>query len=531
MRGLRGLRAEGALRVLCVLCAVSALFAAVPTGASGGEEHGGDGARVVLLPEARAIVDANRSPQLDVSESQLQRFRESLYHYSGFPDETAEKLRIPDKMHVPADSDSDGSSGDWEVSPDHATEEVEMLFTALRFGYAGYQFFGGDAVFGAAKEAILGEIAGLSSYYDTIPNWRYSDTVAKHLSFVQDSHLVFGNRSLCEHLRFRFCPYYEFRLSADGSYRDLVGRRIVAVNNEAPSEYLKPSISADGEIVYILGVVSSERHQATLLELQFEGGISEMAWLMPADEVRYVNEKAYELTEFEGLPMAVCRTFRVSPETSEDLSAFVRDAETLRHEDVVLLDLRSNPGGTIQYGQEFCRRLAMADPGPFVMTANLMTDTALVLQMNRQEEINGRSDWLARVREEGDSLMDPELPGWHIAVSPGEYVQDTPLILVLMNGNTASAAEALIRCLRSMRNAVLIGTNTGGALLTGNAGLLRLPYSGLVARIPTMIWMDVEMRNLDGVGYFPDFWVHPDAEENAAAFVREYVVKRAVSEH
>lgn len=514
--------------MLCVLCAVFALLTAVPTGASGGEERG---TRVVLLPEARAIVDANRSAQLDVSESQLQRFRELLYYYSDCSDETAEKLRIPDKMHVPADLDSEDSSRDWEVSPDHAAEEVEMLFTALRFGYAGYEFFGGDAVFSAAKEATLREIAELVSYYDTIPNWRYSDTVAKHLSFVQDSHLVFGNRSLCEHLRFRFCPYYEFRLSADGSYRDLGGRRIVTVNNEAPSEYLKPSISADGEIVYILGVVSSERHQATLLELQFEGGISEMAWLMPADEVRHDNEKAYELTEFEGLPMAVCRTFRASPETSEGLSAFVRDAETLRHEDVVLLDLRSNPGGTIQYGQEFCRRLAMTDPGPFVMTANLMTDTALVLQMNRQEEINGRSDWLARVKEERDSLMDSELPGWHITISPGKYVQDTPLILVLTNGNTASAAEALIRCLRSMRSAVLIGTNTGGALLTGNAGLLRLPYSGLIARIPTMIWMDVEMRNLDGVGYFPDFWVHPNAEENAAEFVRKYVVKQPVPQH
>ena len=82
-----------------------------------------------------------------------------------------------------------------------------------------------------------------------------------------------------------------------------------------------------------------------------------------------------------------------------------------------------------------------------------------------------------------------------------------------------------------MRNVVLIGTNTGGALLTGNAGLLRLPHSGIAVRIPTMIWMGAELRNLDGIGYFPDFWVHPDAAENAAAFVRRYVVKQPVSEH
>ena len=45
-----------------------------------------------------------------------------------------------------------------------------------------------------------------------------------------------------------------------------------------------------------------------------------------------------------------------------------------------------------------------------------------------------------------------------------------------------------------------------------------------------MIWMDVEMRNLDGVG-LPDFWVHPDAAANAAALVRKCVVKQPVSEH
>ena len=521
------MRARGALRVLCVLCTVSAVLAAVPTGASGSEERE---TRVVLLPEARAIVDANRLPKLEVSGCQLQRFRELLYHYSDLSDETAELLRVPDKLHT-SDSDADSSPDGWEVSPDHAAEEVELLFSALRFGYAGYQFFGGDAAFSAAKEAILREIAELASYYDTIPNWRYSDAIVKYLGFVQDSHMVFGNRRLCEHMRFRFCPHHEFTLSADGSYLDVGGRRIVAVNNEAPSEYLKPSISADGEIVYILGVLSSERHQATLLELQFEGGTSEMTWLIPADEAQYGNERAYELTEFEGLPMAICRTFRASPEASEDLNAFVRDAETLRQKDVVLLDLRSNPGGTIRYGQEFCRRLAMMDPGPFIMTAYLLTDTALVLRMNQQAEANGRSEWLDRMRKERDNLMDPELPGWNISVSQGEYVQDTPFVFVLMNHSTASAAEALIRYLCSMRNVVLIGTNTGGALLTGSAGLLRLPYSGIAVRIPTMIWMDAQLRNLDGVGYFPDFWVHPDAAANAAALVRKYVVKQPVSEH
>lgn len=515
------LRGFGARRALCV---VFAMLVVVSAKAFGGEECGG--ARMVLLSEARSIVDANRPIRLEVSDTQVQRFRESLYHHSDFSGEIGELLRVPGKMHAPPDSDSEGSPGDWEVSPEQAAEEVELLFTALRFGYAGYQFFGGDAAFGAAREAILREVAELASYYDAIPNWRYRDAVVRHLDFVHDSHLVFGSRSLCERVHFRFCPYYEFRLSADGYYHDLDGRRLVAVNSESPSGYLKPSINADGYIVYILGVASSERQQATLLELEFEGGIIDMAWLMPADGMNYDSGKAYELTTLDGLPMAVCRTFGVSPETAEDLADFVRDAQVLRRVDVALLDLRSNPGGAIWYGQEFCRSLAVTDPGPFIMTANLITDTALALQTNQQAEAGDVTDWFMRIRDERHRLEDPELPGWIVSVSPGVYAQNTPFMLVLMDGGTASAAEALIRSLRSMDNVVLIGVNTGGALLTGNAGLLRLPYSGLAARIPTMIWMDAELRNMDGIGYFPDFWVYPDAAENAAAFARRYLVKR-----
>jgi len=57
---------------------VSALLFTVPIGALADAEHGET--RLVLLPEARAIVDANRLPRLEVCEHQLECFRELLYH-------------------------------------------------------------------------------------------------------------------------------------------------------------------------------------------------------------------------------------------------------------------------------------------------------------------------------------------------------------------------------------------------------------------------------------------------------------------
>ncbi|MBP7892788.1 MAG: hypothetical protein KA063_04550, partial [Firmicutes bacterium] len=81
---MRGLRAHHAPYALCVLCIVFALLCAVPVGALGDVEC--SETRLVLLPEAKAVVDANMLPRLEASENQLQRFRELLYHYSDLSD-------------------------------------------------------------------------------------------------------------------------------------------------------------------------------------------------------------------------------------------------------------------------------------------------------------------------------------------------------------------------------------------------------------------------------------------------------------
>lgn len=433
----------GAVRSVRALCAASvlplvlllAMFSGLAAMAAAEQER----PRMALLPEARAVFSGEAAELLCMTE-------------------TTKDL----------DSDSDSSWGNWEVDPEHAAEEVELLFRALRFGYAGYQFFGGDAAFGAAKDAVLREISELSGLYDAIPNWRYLDAITGNLKFVHDAHLAFADRSLCTRSTFRLCPFYEFTRSGQfgqltGDWRDADGRRLIAVNGEEPSGYLKPSINEDGEIVYILGVMSSERRQDILLELEFEGGNTEMAWLIPA-EGGAPGDIAYQLVEFEGLQMAVCETFRSSADNEDELGEFVKDAR------------------------------------PFLMTANLRTDTALVLQINRRADTGGQGRVMLS-RDEPAEIGD----------------------------RRRSAAEALIRCLRSTGNVAVVGTNTRGALLTANPGLLRLPYSGLTVRIPAMIWMDHEMRNLDGLGYSPDFWVHPDtADSRAAAFARRYLMKQPV---
>ncbi len=473
--------------------------------------------RLVLSSEAKAIVEANRSKPPDAHrEDLLMSFSSLLYHYSNFEDE-------PDPSRLRRSSVADAEA--WSISLSEAQEEVDLLFRVLKYGYAAYQFFGGDEPFGLARERILREIAQQA---DDISLWQYSYIIRSNLEFIQDGHFVIGNRSPCQWSTFRMSPNLQFSLDEDGHFVNRGGNRLHSINGSAPSSFLKPSIDEDGDIIYVPGMLLPDRQLDSVCELEYEGGTREMAWLVPIVSMD-LGGPVYELGEAQGLPIVACRSFDSDRDEGKDLNRFVQDADKLRQEEIILLDLRSNHGGSTLYGMMWCQRLMQRRVGPSMFTANLATDTSIALMLNRQAERRRELD-----TEEIEALWkylrnveDPGRPGWRrIGIEQEGWVSNSPFIVVLIDSNAASATEAFIRRLRGMDNVVFIGTNTPGVVLCGDPGVLVLPHSRLKVRIPAMFWLDSEMQNRDGIGYFPDLWVHPDhALERAVKFVRKHLIE------
>lgn len=477
---------------------------------------------LALSPEVRAIVDANRTKAPEMPHGDLLAFFSGLlYEYSDLEDApNPDRLRWSPAVKGAASIESE----EWSISPVKAAAEVDLLFGVLKYGYAGYQFFGGDEVFGAAKSKIFKEI---SKYSKSIPLWDYSHMIVASLEFIQDGHFAIGNRSTCQWRTFRVSPYIRFYMDDNGCFANGSGIRLAFINGTDPSSFLKPSIDEDGGIVYILGMLVPERQADFMCELQYEDGSMEMAWLVPIVSLDY-GGPIYELGKAEGLPLVSCRSFDSVHDEDQSLIKFVQDADKLRQEKVILLDLRSNHGGSTVYGMLWCQRLMEGSAGLSTFTAELATDTAIALFLNRlaerrEEELH--ADEAKALRTYRKNAEDPSRPGWcRISIERGGQAGNAPFIVVLVDSNAGSATEALVRCLRSVDNVVIIGTNTRGALLCGNAGIFALPHSGLEVRIPTMLWLDSEMQNRDGTGYSPDFWVHPDhALERAVKFVRRHI--------
>lgn len=519
MRNPLHLRESRLFQALMAFCVIAIVTPVQPVLAS-------SRTRLVLSPEAKAIVEANRPELSEASrEDLLARFSSMLYEYSDFEDEA-----YPSALRWDTAAGRESVMEEWSISPARAVQEVDLLFHALKYGYAAYQFFGGDEVFCAARERMLDEIG---RHYHDIPFWQYSQIIIANLKFIQDGHFAFGSRTLCEWSTFRVSPYLRFSLDEDGFFINDGGKRVASVSGQAPSSFLKPSIDEDGNIVYVLGMLVPEQQVDLMCEIEYADGSREIAWLVPIISMDY-GGAVYELGEIEGFPLVSCRSFDPDHDEGKALNRFVEDAEKLRQEDVILLDLRSNHGGSTIYGMLWCQRLTKGNVGPYFFTAELATDTSIALLLNGLSERLGEelsSDQAEALWRYWKNAEDPDRPGWRrIGIEQGGHISDAPFIVALVDSNAGSATEAFVRRLRSLDNVVIIGTNTRGALLCGNPGMLVLPYSGFEVRIPTMFWLDSEMHNYDGVGYSPDFWVHPDyALERAVKFIRRHLVREGAS--
>lgn len=475
------------------------------------------GQRLVLDAEVRAIVEANRpaGPEM-YDRDMLSALGKLQYRYEDFSDEPTS-----DELAWGLSGDDDPPS---VISIEHAICEVDLIFRVIKYGYAGYQYFGGDLSFGNAKRRILQELGVWKTH---IPVGEYDSILTSQLGFIQDGHFGLGTKQLCSHFVLSWNPQHEFR-------RDEIGfqltccdcaRRVVSIEGGDPSAYLKPSISVDGSIVYVPGVMRRLQDGGVSIDVKYEDGQSEAIRLSPMTSTP-LGGPAYELREMDGTPLVAIRTFAPIPGAVEDLARFIDDAGSLRDEKAIMLDLRSNGGGLSTYPVSWLWRLTYEYPKPCRLQIQLVTDTAARLVNPLFQLFSGSSQIPLDAGEFLRAQSNPAFPGWgYMSHGARSVVKNEPLIVVITDGYMASAAEHFVASLRHMDNVVFIGANTGGTLLTGCPGACRLPFSGLAMAVPTGLNVLEDASNRDGVGFLPDFWVHPDcALKRATRFVRKHVV-------
>lgn len=464
--------------------------------------------------EVQKITNLNRprhDPDLDM-EAMKDEFAKFLYPFGSLVDEP-----------VPPPEALGFGLPKAIISKQEALEDIEQLFSLLKYGYVGYQYFGGDECFQTAKQRLMEALQ--TGFPDEFPSVALDNLIYDHLHFINDGHFAIGTQVYFRPQSMYMNFDYAFLKDDHGYYMKTNGLReyVELVNGESVDPYLWPSLNVSGKIVYRIGILADEQsraanHERLEISLRSNDARRQESLLLEKEvRTRQIPDGSYTRYELEGISVIDLQQFRfVGP----GLGQFLDDALELRNEEVFIIDLRSNPGGLTSNIEHWLHRF-IGDwaEAPAQVSVQLRTNTTRHLARHSKE---GEPRWMI------DSLFPVMQTGWsRVRSSSGTAPISNPAkVVVLMDSLSASAGEGFVRYLRQIENVVFIGTNTSGTVLAGDPVKGKLPNSYIGTYWGTNLKLDVESGEFvdrEGIGFLPDFWVQSeDALDVALKFIHHY---------
>lgn len=246
------------------------------------------------------------------------RFKSLLYRYEDFEDELSSEELIFSKEDYNQDVDLDRT-----IPTEEALKEIDFLFRMIKYGYAGYQYFGGDETFQRAKEKIV-FVLNQASQDGQLLIGTYLEMIAKHLAFIQDGHFLIGNTGFCKRFSYYSTDQYLFDKDKDGVYTYLNGQKhyLVVVNGEEASKYINYALDEKGEVFYQLGMLAEEIEGKISIDLEFDDDLTQQVLLDPPKS-SFLPGLTYCIREIDNIPVIENRNLSPSPARVRFIEHFV----------------------------------------------------------------------------------------------------------------------------------------------------------------------------------------------------------------
>ena len=458
--------------------------------------------------------------ETDNSKAVMQEFKKYLYDFNDFNNELEPNtILINNKIKRPG-----------LLSEKKILNDVDYLFKLLKYGYAGYKYFGGDSRFNKARESIIAEVKE-RSILNFLTVKTFSKIIYKHLYFIQDLHFAVDGRSPGKRLQYYTSNLYNFHKDKKGYYTYLEGKKayLVSINNGNYKEFIKLSLDKEGKVIYRLGKLYSIKTDEPILTIKFEvEPLTERQVVNKKIELKkyknnyYKNKTPYNHYKKNGINIIEHRTASANQKNRPQLDKFAQDGQKFKNDDYLIIDLRGNSGGSNIYASQWIKNFSGKKPVELMIGSELSTLTANKLLENSIKQSYGME--IEELDKEYQVLFDETSTGW----SEVEYTQpikidNDTLIFVLIGNSVASAGESFVEYLKQLENVIFLGSNTAGLVNFGNVGMCNLPNSRIELMISTSISISPDLKLKEGKGYYPDFWITPnDSLELTLQFINKY---------
>lgn len=377
-----------------------------------------------------------------------------------------------------------------ETTGAEAAEDVRTYFALLSTAYGGYDYFGGDEVFLPLRDQLVAEVADREQVTGRTLGNLISGTLAP---VVADGHFQILGKPL-DGGQAR-SMYYVPDLWLD----DVAGQ---------DPAWVKPTIGPDGALTHCFAALAAD--PAELPDRATVNGEDlRLNWKKAAPSS--TDRTAYRVDRVEGVPVLTCRTLTAGDETRRDLERLASSGGKMSDEPVLVVDLRGNNGGSDNYASAWFEGYTGVPPQEKRSWAQRCSPAFLAYCESDSQY-------------EGDLGPFRERLGSWYGIAPQDLVraEGNGLCFVLADRDTVSAGEDFIMYFRTMDRVVIVGSNTKGAMLSGNICTFYLPHSGVPIQFGTGLSFTDSLENRDRVGFLPDLWVPPEDALDAVLRLRDY---------
>ena len=385
---------------------------------------------------------------------------------------------------------------------EQAIQDVDVFFRALKDSYACYYLFG-EEKFLAARDDIINELESLQETELISPIRLYRMILERLDLFVADLHFP--------HVTQDYVQYYYYYAHGLFLHKDTRGYYLKngddkwyfeSIDGDADlDEFLKVTISPEGELVYTLGhkylLVDESPKPAHIVlsngNTKVNYGIN---WTLSEtrDGLREKVNSVFSSSIEDGYN--VIRVSRLPDPQSGKMIRFKNTATTLKGENNLILDFRGNGGGDNGSTLDWLRFFSDDPEGIWWPSAIWNIESPLVYYC-----------YLAKGYE-----IPFENSGKYIAHG-WEYYYDHTIaendnaVFWLTDNQCGSSGDTSIRPAQEFENMIVIGTHTMGCAGVGGEWFsIYLPNTGLEFSYRADLVFD-DGHSIHGTGFDPDIWV------------------------
>ena len=376
------------------------------------------------------------------------------------------------------------------VSYAQAVADIDLYFRTLKYAYGAYYYFGGDAAFDAAQAKAIAAISGNTSVTPSA----IAQALFNSVTFVMDGHFSVGGPSIVEYPEYKKVYFYcdmEFCKDGNRFYTLIGGEKWYFSTFSNPDVSIEYTLTADGRLIYspalICPVTEVSSDTVTLVNGEKAKKIT-INWTQSRSMLgSYSGAFDFKALQEDGVAYISIRSFDGSNPVT--LNEFAASGAEFKDAEVIIFDIRGNGGGSDIYCDMWVGNFS---------GENIALPTA---HSNRVTALST------------GTLGNERMDAFYIE---GKMIPNDIPILVLVDNYCASAGESMLLFLKTLENAVIIGSSSAGYQLAGNRIDLTLPNSGVPFSFGTSFGFKFDTTNVDGVGYAPDIYCDPAHALDAA---------------